>query len=67
MSYTLIESDVWPRLRSVIMQEREERMEALLRVSPDKLAAQQGFVEALDWVMEEAKPKPPPRREEEDE
>ena len=66
MSYTLIESDVWPRLRLAIMDERERRMEALLRVSPDKLQAQQGFIEGLDWVMQEAKPNPPRREKEEE-
>jgi hypothetical protein len=63
----LLEPESWPALRERIHQERARRVEGLLRVmNLDGLKNQQGFIEALDWVLEEAKPKPPPRDDDDD-
>lgn len=64
--FDLIETDPWPTLKPKIMAERADRMEALLRVTKEALPQQQGFIEALDWVLEEAKPKIMPRELEDD-
>lgn len=63
----LIESDAWPVLRQKIIERRSEHMEALLKVSTiDQMTRIQGFVHGLDWVLEEATPKPLPRDDNDD-
>ena len=65
--FDLIESDEWPAIRARIGNERVRRVEGLLRVgSLESLRLQQGFIEALDWVLEEAKPKPAPPPDDDD-
>ena len=66
--FDLIETDPWPTLKPKIMAERAARIEGLLHVPTlDGMRQQQGFVEALDWVLEEARPKPAPREVSDDE
>lgn len=63
----LIESDDWPRIRHAIQVERARRIEGLLFVATlDGMRKQQGFIEALDWVTEEALPKPVPSTDEDE-
>lgn len=58
----LIETDVWPVLRFKIEKERAGRINDLVGVQTlDEMRRQQGFIECIDWVLEEAKPKPRPR------
>jgi hypothetical protein len=54
----LIESDVWPSIRHKIQAERERLVEGLLGATPESLRGQQQFIAALDWVVEQAMPKP---------
>jgi len=62
--FDLIETDPWPTLKPKILQEREDRMESLLHAATlEGVRQQQGFIEALDWVIAEAKPKPAPRED----
>lgn len=45
-------------MRHSIADERQRRMEGLLTVTTlDQLCRQQSWIEALDWVLAEAKPK----------
>lgn len=55
----LIESDVWPSIRQKIEVERDRRVEGLLQVTPEGLRGEQKFIAALDWVLEQARPKMP--------
>jgi hypothetical protein len=65
--FDLIETDPWPTLKPKIMREREDRLNALLHAATlDGMRQQQGFIEALDWVIEEAKPKMAPRENDAD-
>ena len=64
--FNLIESDSWPVLKPKIVEERAKRIGDLLYVTTiDALRQQQGFVEALNWVLDQAKP-PQPTREDDD-
>ncbi len=65
--FDLIETDPWPMLKPKIMRERENRLEDL-RHAPtwEGFQRQNGFIEALDWVIAEAKPKAPPREAEDE-
>lgn len=63
MSFTITESDVWPRLGASIAREVDRRTVELRQVSPEQLKTAQAWIEALCWVLEEAKPKPSPRQE----
>lgn len=59
MSFSITETDVWPRLREKIAAERARRIADLLFVSTlEAMRMEQGFVQALDWVLEEARPRP---------
>lgn len=59
MSFSITETDVWPRLSGAIMDERAARHDGLLHVTTiDQLIRQQSWIEALDWVLAEARPKP---------
>ena len=63
----LIESDSWPSLRQKIADERAERLEGFLHISTwEAFLQQRSFVEALDWIMAESRPKRPPREVEDD-
>lgn len=68
MSFTsLTEVDVWPRVAVAIEAERDRRMGDLLHVATiEGMRKQQGFIEALDWVLEEGRPKPRPKQDEEE-
>lgn len=56
--------DVWPRLRRAIEVERGRRIADLLYVATlEGMRQQQGFIEALDWILAEAQPKPETREE----
>lgn len=66
--FDFVESDEWPALKARITAERARRIEGLLYVgSMEGLKHEQGWVECLDWVLEEAKPKPQPVEEDADE
>ena len=68
MSSSITEYDVWPRVREAILTERGRRMGGLLHVATlEGMRMEQGFIEALDWVLEEAKPKPAPQQKDEEE
>lgn len=57
--FDFIETDPWPVLKPKIMAERQRRIEGLLHVSTlEGMRQEQGWVAALDWVLEEATPKP---------
>ena len=61
MTISILDPDVWPRVERAIIEERARRMSDLLHVATlDGMRQQQGFIEALDWVMAEARPPPPP-------
>ena len=67
MSFSITESDVWPRVARAIVEERDRRMQGLLYVgSLEAMRHQQGFIEALNWVMDEAKPLPARTTEDDD-
>ena len=53
----LIESDVWPSIRHKIAAERERRLEGLLHTTSAGLLGEQQFIAALDWVVDQARPK----------
>lgn len=58
--FDLIETDPWPRLKQKLVAERMRRIEGLMRASAlDALRKEQGFIEALDWVLDEARPQKP--------
>lgn len=62
-----IETDTWPDLRPRVQTERTARLQGMLFVATiDMLKYEQGFIAALDWVLEEAKPKPQPREDDDD-
>lgn len=64
----IIETDVWPVLRQKIHEERGDRLESLLHAQTlDGLTRQQGFIEALDWVMDASRSKPQSRNGDDDE
>jgi len=64
MSFSITESDVWPRVARAIRENRAECMEGLLRCADlDAIRRMQARVETLDWVMDEAKPKKPPQED----
>ncbi len=54
----LLETEGWPMIRRKIAEERESRVNGLLHVTPGALIAEQAFIAALDWVVEQATPKP---------
>lgn len=60
----ILDSEIWPRVQQRITAERARRVEGLLICRPEGLLREQGFVEALDWVIEQSKP-PPEKAEEE--
>lgn len=63
--FDLIESDSWPLLRQKIAAERERRLNDLLHVATlEGMRKEQGFIDALDWIVDEAKPKPRPSEDE---
>ena len=63
----LIESDSWPSLRQRIADERAERLEGFRHVSTwEGFIRQQAFIDALDWIVAESRPKPAPREVEDD-
>jgi hypothetical protein len=65
--FDLIDTESWPAIRGRIQIERERRIEGLLYVlDMHGLKKEQGFIEALDWVLEEAKPKPKVRERDDD-
>lgn len=56
--FDFIETDPWPVLKPKIVAERARRVEDLLHVATlDAMRQEQGFVEALDWVLAEAAPR----------
>lgn len=66
--FDLIDTESWPAIRGRIIVERAQRMTGLLHTQT--LAAMrynQGFIECIDWVLEEAMPKPPKLENEDDE
>lgn len=68
MSFSIVDYDPWPRVSAAIQAERDRRMSGLLHVPTiEGMRKQQGFIEALDWVLEEAQPKPVPKQDEETE
>ncbi|HWG71258.1 MAG TPA: hypothetical protein VN692_17710 [Steroidobacteraceae bacterium] len=67
MSFSITESDLWPRVARSIVEERARRLRDLLHVGTvEAMRKEQGFIEALDWVVGEASPKPEPRQQEDD-
>lgn len=65
LPFDLIESDSWPLLRQKIAIKRAECFEDLLNIATlESMRKQQGFIEALDWLVDEAKPKPRPAEDE---
>lgn len=63
MSFSIAEYDVWPRVRDAAEEELTRRIHGLRTVQPDELKRQQAWCEALEWVLEEGKPKPLPKQE----
>lgn len=62
MSFSITETDIWPRVARAVVEERARCMQGLLHVrSLEDMRRQQGFIEALDWVLDEARPAPQPR------
>lgn len=67
MSFSIVDYDPWPRVSADIQVERARRIGDLLHVATiEGMRAQQGFIEALDWVLAQAQPKPQPKHDEED-
>ena len=67
MSFSIVEYDLWPRVSTAIQIERARRMGDLLHVATvEGMRKQQGFIEALDWVLAEAQPKLQPKHEEDE-
>lgn len=65
--FDLIETDPWPLLKPKILEKRTHELEGLLHAATlDGLRQRQGFIEALDWVLAEAKPKPMPKEDDND-
>ncbi len=57
--FNLIETDHWPILRQKIVEERARRIDGLLAVATlEGMRKEQGFVDALDWIIDQAKPRP---------
>jgi hypothetical protein len=68
VSFSIAETDHWPHIEREIRAERDRRIGDLLYVATlDAMRKEQGFVEALDWVLQLAHPKPPAKSAEEDE
>lgn len=62
----LLSPGVWPVLHRKIVELRADFLESLLGInSLEDLRRIQGSIAALDWVVEEAKPKRKPEEEEE--
>ncbi len=68
MSYSsLSESDVWHRLLPAIENERARRMRGfMLARDYEAVIRLQTWVEALDWIIAESRPRPLVREDEED-
>jgi hypothetical protein len=65
LSFSITEADPWPRMRRSIAEERQRRLDGLMTVTTiDQLCRQQSWIEALNWVLAEAEPKPIPTTEE---
>lgn len=64
MSFSISETDVWPKLGRKIAEEIDQRVQGLRLVTPDRLVREQTWIEALQWVLDEAAPKPPREEEE---
>lgn len=67
MSSSITEYDAWPRVRTAIEDELAQRLYDLRTVTPDNLRVQQARIEALEWVLAEARPKPAIITDEEEE
>lgn len=63
MSFSIVETDVWPRLGRKIAEEIDQRVQGLRKIAADHLVREQTWIEALQWVLDEAAPKPPRREE----
>lgn len=60
-----IELDIWPRVRKAIEDRREDTLEAFLRANDwNAVLRGQSWIECLDWVLAEARPKPEIEEEE---
>jgi hypothetical protein len=53
----ILDPDIWPALRRRIEERRAECIEGLMQTTPEALRGNQQYIAALDWVLEEAKPK----------
>jgi hypothetical protein len=68
MSFSIVDYDPWPRVSVAIEAERARRMGDLLHVATiEGMRKEQGFIEALDWVLDQALTKPAPKHDEESE
>lgn len=55
-----IESDPWPQLKPKILAKIQETKDGVFHCATiEGLRKEQGFLEALEWVLEEAKPPKP--------
>lgn len=57
MSFSITEADVWPRIARAIEAEIRERADELRTITVDRLVRVQARIEALQWVLDESKPK----------
>jgi hypothetical protein len=59
MSFHIGELETWPRVRQSIERERRERQNAFMRARDyEAVIRLQSWIEAFDWVLAEARPKP---------
>lgn len=58
MSFSITESDVWPRIGRWLAQEVDRRTQGLRTVAPEHLVREQAWIEAFQAVLDEAAPKP---------
>ncbi len=59
-----IETDPWPRLKPKIQGKIQDTKDGFIHcVTLEGMRKEQGFLEALEWVLEEAKPPRPPRED----
>lgn len=65
MSFSITEIDVWPRVRAAVHEKRDDQMAALVHASDwDAVVRLQTWIEALDWVLAEGRPRPVGKDEE---
>lgn len=68
VSFSISETDVWPRVAAAIEVRRMELLHGFLHATDYMSVVRvQGQIDALEWVLAEARPKPVPRRDEEEE